>query len=447
MTMPVSPKRRCSGLIRVLAMAVATAAPLRPSPACDAAFVVPAKNDVVVPTFIERGAGGGARRAAADASSSSDATSTAAATSTSTAGPVLSPSEEGDDPNRFDSSCAANPVVLPPSATGLSRWRMYYYGNAGSWAGGRKNFLPTGWIGMAESDDGISWTKAVGAEEGGSILAPTGNPDDWDGIQIGLGDVVRANDEEMHMYYFGGSGEEVLPNMPGVAGFRMRIGRARSIDGGKTWERMGDGPVLDYDEEEGLFASWPRLMIPEEGEDDDDKPWRMTYHAFNGRRWAAFGATSRDGGETWTRDGMMLGPGPEGSWDESGVGTRAVLRRPGGGWDMVYEAVDKGGTGGGTHRLGVAHLVENDEDGTYSWVKAEGPEFEERGGPMLGPGEGPLGPWTSQVIGTPFLVGMEDGSVRLYYVTRSPETSHAIGLVVSDSGELKPSSWKEISPN
>ena len=40
-------------------------------------------------------------------------------------------------------------------------------------------------------------------------------------------------------------------------------------------------PVLDYDASEGLFASWPRLLPPEL----TGGPWRMLYHAFDGKSW------------------------------------------------------------------------------------------------------------------------------------------------------------------
>lgn len=358
---------------------------------------------------------------------------------------VLRPSSPAEA-TWFDSGCVANPVVLPPSVTGTGKWQCYYYGNAGSWAAGATNFLPTGWTGLAESDDGIHWTKVVGKEEGGSIMAPTGNPEDWDGIHLGVGDVIRVSDSELHMYYFGGSGEDLSlgPNRT-AKGLRMRIGRARSTDGGRTWERMG--MVLDYDQEEGLFASWPRIMLPDPREKGKEEPWKMIYHAFNGRTWSAFGATSLDQGETWTRDGLVLGPGEPDGWDGSGVGTRAVARTKTGEWIMVYEAVDGGqGAFAGKHRLGVARLVNSADNGKSTWEK-DTAITGVPGGPILDPGVEPLEPWTSQVIGTPYLVAMEDGSLRLYFCSkRDPSMNMSIGLVMSATGDVSPSSWSPVSP-
>jgi hypothetical protein len=328
---------------------------------------------------------------------------------------------------------------------------MYYYGNPGTWANETRGFLPTGYVGLAESDDGICWDKIPGNDLYGSVLAPTGLEDDFDGLHLGVGDVIRSGngDNELHMYYFGGSFEEVAfgPNMPPSRGLKMRIGKARSIDGGRSWERLG--MVLDLDPEEGFFASWPRIIVPDQNENENKsnpkEPWRMLYHAFNGTRWAVFGATSHDGGETWKRDNnkMVIGPGESDGWDGSGVGTRAVARTRDGELVMVYEAV--GGQGGpfaGKHRLGLA-----------LWDKAGGVWVKDAsitgipGGPILDPGVEPLEPWTSQVIGTPYLVTDDgNGSLKLYYCAKKDsDASMSIGLVESERGSFDPSSWKSVS--
>merc|ERR1711862_370923 len=131
-------------------------------------------------------------------------------------------------------------------------------------------------------------------------------------------------------YYFGGSFESISinPNMPPTKGLRMTIGKAISTDNGRSWERLGQ--VLDYDPVEGIFASWPRIIRPlknNDGKDDDEQPWRMVYHAFNGTRWAVFEAKSYDQGETLKRDGkgMAIGPGKADGWDGCGIGREASV--------------------------------------------------------------------------------------------------------------------------
>ena len=163
---------------------------------------------------------------------------------------------------------------------------MYYYGNDGTWNHGVKSFLPTGWVGLAESTNGIDWIKVDPPPNNdndinlkkGSVFGPSADVNEWDSIHVGVGDVVRLPNGELHMYYFGGSNEKVSFGPGGgpvggaaappasIQGLRMRIGRARSLDNGRTWERMG-AAVLDHDDEEGIFASWPRLILPL---DDDE---------------------------------------------------------------------------------------------------------------------------------------------------------------------------------
>ena len=92
--------------------------------------------------------------------------------------PVLRPSTSAA---AFDASNVAAPFVLPPASAG-EQWRMFYYGNDGTWADPEVTpFLPTGKCGMALSDDGVAWARA-----GGCILGP-GEPGTWDSLHVGVG--------------------------------------------------------------------------------------------------------------------------------------------------------------------------------------------------------------------------------------------------------------------
>lgn len=347
--------------------------------------------------------------------------------------PVLKPST---DESCFDFGCVANPVILPPvdnkSKGSNTEWQCYYYGNSGSWNGGHKCFLPTGSSGLAVSSDGLTWTKVPGAEEGGAILVPS--KEGWDSVQTGVGDVIRINENELQMYYFGGS-DEALWFGPGgsVVGFRMRIGRAKSVDNGRTWTK-DDNYLLDFDEKEGFFASWPRVMLPPPGGGDsqDDTPWKMLYHSFNGQKWRVYGAESFDRGDSWKRTGLVLeGGSSEDDFDFSGIGTRDVTPWKNG-WLMIYEGVGKCST----HRLGAAYC----DSSTGVWEKLN------NGKPILEPGMGPLGEWTQQVIGTPYVVTTPDSdSLRIYHCAKnSADGKMAIGVVESNSGEISPESWEPI---
>lgn len=330
--------------------------------------------------------------------------------------PILTAS---DAPTAFDAACVANPVVLQPLAEG-DEWQCYYYGNDGAWNGGRKGFLPTGASGLATSKDGWQWRKVPGVERGGAVLGPSDTG--WDGVHTGVGDVVRVG-EELHMYYFGGDDEESSMGPTKVVGLRMRIGRAKSGDHGRTWHKDPDY-VLDYDPSEGLFASWPRVVTLDAG------PWTMFYHAFDGKKFRVYAAESDDEGDSWRRTGLVLeGSDSEDAFDFGGIGTRSVVPWRNG-LLMIYEGVDKSLK----HRLGAAYC----EDGG-KWIKLNGAK------PILEPGKEPLGEWTQQVIGTPCAVSMPDGSLRVYHCGKDgPDGQMAIGVVVSETGGIEPDCWRAL---
>lgn len=349
--------------------------------------------------------------------------------------PIITPSTDSESSSgpqlQFDIGCVANPVVLPPFdlSDENGEWQCYYYGNAGSWNGGRKCFLPTGSSGLATSTDGITFSKVTGVYPDGSMLSPSHDGSgEWDEIQTGVGDVVRIDKDELHMYYFGGSAEELTFGPGTIAGFRMRIGRAKSFDNGRTWTK-DDSYLLDYDESEGFFASWPRIVIHDD--DDNQQPWSMYYHSFDGNKWRVFRAESFDKGDTWNRTGLILEGGKsEDDFDFSGIGTRSVIKWKTG-YLMIYEGVDKNSK----HRLGAAFS----KDGKKNWMKLND------GKPILEPGGGPLGEWTKQVIGTPFVVNMPDGSLRLFHCAKeSGDSKMAIGVVESKSGEIGPDCWTAL---
>ena len=206
-------------------------------------------------------------------------------------GRVLAPGSQGA--GWWDARCAAMPIVLPPSAA-EPRWKMFYYGREGAeWAGGLPAFLPTGVSGVAESEDGLTWSRVRGPLEGGAILRPSEDAAAFDHVQLGMTDVLVNDDDGSYTaLYFGGSAEQVSLGMgPGpISGFKMRPAAATSADG-LSWERCGANPLLDVGGEgewDSNFASWPRALPV-----DQAKPggkWLMTYHALQ-----PIGAAESDG--------------------------------------------------------------------------------------------------------------------------------------------------------
>ena len=59
---------------------------------------------------------------------------------------------------------------------------------------------------MAKSADGLEWSPVDGANGDCSIFGP-GEPDAWDGLHVGVGDVVRLDNGTLVMFYLGGSNE------------------------------------------------------------------------------------------------------------------------------------------------------------------------------------------------------------------------------------------------
>jgi hypothetical protein len=56
-----------------------------------------------------------------------------------------------------------------------------------------------------------------------------------------------------------------------------------------------------------------------------------------------------------------------------------------------------------------------------------------------------LGEWTSQVVGTPYLVADGD-ALRLYHCAKqNSETNMSIGLLVSESGDVAAGAWRGVN--
>ena len=215
-------------------------------------------------------------------------------------GRVLYPGSEGD--GWWDQKMTAMPVVLPPdAAAGRPMWLMYYYGReGGTWNKGTTAFLPTGVTGLAESDDGLSWTRVKGPLAGGAVMLPSDEAGALDEIQIGVTDILPKDGGGYVMHYLGGSAEGIqlstAPGMGPLVGFRMRSLAAESTDG-LTWERRA-APVVDVGpagEWDSQFASWPRALPVDPS--DPDGEWLLTYHALqpsevDGGKWAAGAAVT-----------------------------------------------------------------------------------------------------------------------------------------------------------
>jgi predicted GH43/DUF377 family glycosyl hydrolase len=130
------------------------------------------------------------------------------------ANPVYGPHRSG----AWDTWTNGVSIVLCPDG---KTYRMFYAGQDGEG------------IGFAEAsvDDPIIWNEAAVSP----VLRP--RADNWEGNRINQPRVVVVSPDHWRMYYTGWG-------CPG-GGSPWAMGVAESFDGGVTWERRGDDPILD----------------------------------------------------------------------------------------------------------------------------------------------------------------------------------------------------------
>lgn len=335
----------------------------------------------------------------------------------------------------WDSKSISTPRVIR-NADGS--WKMWYHGRD-------KNFdkrinLPTGHIGLATSQDGISWTRVRGPMANGAVMSPSENPDDFDSGHIGVGDVQRLGDG-YEMWYFAGDRSSIMLGTREIHGFPTRMGRATSKDG-LNWVRdrgpirgawMDAGKPGEFD---ALYIGWPQVVR------EDDGTLALTYHSLAGpERFVIARAVSKDGGKSWEKKGIILRRGPAGDFDEGGVACRQVFRHNGKHY-MVFEAFQA------SNRSCIG-LAESD-DGA-NWKKVRGRQEK---GSILAAGPPQQNRWDGAGLGTPWVVPAGDGRLFMYFVgaTENPNPqpgmmdenaiTHRFGLAVCDGKDL--TQWKRI---
>ncbi|MFP4246306.1 MAG: glycosyl hydrolase [Halochromatium sp.] len=308
------------------------------------------------------------------------------------------------------------------------RWRMWYFGRDQGFD--REINLPTGRVGLAESDDGLHWRRISGPLTRGAVFEAHPDPARFDSTHVGVSCVCHE-DGLYWMWYLGGDHSEFRIGRFAVKGLRLRPGCAISRDG-MHWQRLHgpyQGALLDFGEPNAFDAAsigWPQVVRA--------RPdlWRLYYHSLDPARMVfGVGLAESDDGLHWRKRGQVLGPGEPEAFDGLGIGTRQVLWHDGR-WLMVYE-----GVAGSGHSIGLAES----DDGVH-WTRRPGSEAD---GSIFAHAESGSGAWDAFAVGTPCLVPMEDGSWRLYYVGVN-ETGlghgdelaarHRIGLALSQGSDL-----------
>ncbi len=252
----------------------------------------------------------------------------------------------------WDSAEVGAPTVILDQGT----YRMWYFGGSGgsTWA-----------IGYATSPDGQTWTKR------GVVLSPS-RPEE--GSAVAYPEVLKVAGE-YKMWYSASSGAH------------YRILYANSTDG-VAWTKHGI--VVDVGPPgsgEDLNVYSPTVVF----EAGTYRMWYSGQPSASPRVWT-FLATSADG-LAWTKLGVVLSPGPPGSYDSTAA-YDASVRLVGSWYEMVY---------GGVSPIPCRLMYARSTDGV-NWTKVglilDGLDPDESG------------------MDSPTLLVESDGSWKVYYHAR-----------------------------
>lgn len=240
-------------------------------------------------------------------------------------------------------------------------------------------------IGYATSTNGVDWTKYA---DNPVLTADTGQ---WDEGGVANPSVIKAGGVYT-MWYEGMD----------VDGRNRRIGCASSSSG-TDWVKCSQNPVLDL----GTAGEWDAWFTGDPDVVTDGNMHRIWYSgAATGWEDLRIGYATSTDGITWTKspDNPVLGPGPEGSWDEGSVMVPNVLVESGS-YQMWYTS---------NRQRGYAT-----SDNGITWTKS-------LSNPVLTPG-------TATEWGQPVVKFVEgsDGSVLDGFTVRNGEAEYGGGVFIN----------------
>jgi predicted GH43/DUF377 family glycosyl hydrolase len=352
------------------------------------------------------------------------------------AGPLLAAKPHLENPGflfdvgtegRFDDYKIGGPCVLWNEER--QQWWMYYYGRSKRFPEDIAPSFGMGSIGLATSDDGINWQRHEGHLAEGAIFTPSDDPDAFDALMVGTGEIMRYGDQWVMAYYGGDStipteidGKPVWNSYQG-RGYRLRPGIATSRDG-LHWERVrGNAPMgAAVDIGDAIYAAFPSLI-------HDGTRFLMQYSAIRVGTafWESRVAASTDltnwedlGTIHW-EDGVKI-------WERRGMVSRQIVPNfltDDGKWLMIYGGLD----GRYSSMLRVMGAAVSDDAINWRHITDE---------PFFYPSS--LDRWDGSGVSIANLVQAGD-ELRMYYygfadpmVTNRP--ARGIGLAVSTDGTL-----------
>ncbi|HEY6002150.1 MAG TPA: hypothetical protein VIV57_04690 [Anaeromyxobacter sp.] len=289
-------------------------------------------------------------------------------------GSVLGPGATGDFDERGNFTVRAFRDVGAVQDGSGTKIRLYYGGSDATADTGDPS-CGTGindshWrIGLAESADGVNFTRVRGTETGGSILDL--------GTQVGAFDSYLAyrpfvlKDGAVYRMWYNGS-TKPFNCPPGTLANDRRIGYADSTDGvGWTKHYDGAGPggsVLPLGAKGELDAQQVGYVwVLHDGDQ-----YKMYYSANDELNYWRVGLAVSSDARTWTKvrgklaNGSILDLGPPGSFDAACAYQPSVVKETDSLYRMWYRGCQAPGPFGGPSRGTIGYAESNDG---ITWVK------------------------------------------------------------------------------
>jgi hypothetical protein len=301
--------------------------------------------------------------------------------------------------------------------------RLYYGGSDGSPASANcLGINGTHWrIGLAESSDGVAFTRRTGSATGGAVL-DNGAAGTFDSYLTYRPFVLK--DGARYRMWFNGSTKPF--NCAGVAADDRRIGYAESADG-VSWTKFYDGDAPDGSVLPlGAAGEIDEQQVGYVAVLKDDAEYKMYYSANDATNtWRVALATSTDA-RHWTKkrgklaSGAVLDLGEAGAFDYACAYQPTVVKEKAQLYRMWYRGcVARNPTTNGPSRGTIGYAESNDG---ITWIKLPQPTSD---GSALGTSPAPA--FDSLGLTTPSV--FQDGTGwNMYYAGFDATGTYASGL-------------------
>jgi len=356
-------------------------------------------------------------------------------------GRVLFPGINGND--WWDTYKISNPVVLPPNKNN-NKWLMFYYGRDGLlWNNNITALpdLPTGYIGLVQSNDGFNWNKVSGNYYKGAIMQPDNNQYSHDNLHIGVSDIIYDNKKYI-MHYFGANEKKIL----NYTGLNMRCFVAKS-NNAIDWYKFKNITIdIGIENEwDHLFTSFPRALQIEPN--NLKSKWLITYHSFFFNKTnpifkiGAIISNNKYGLSKNIKKGVILEPGKIGQWDSGGVSVRHIIHFNNYMY-MFYASEGNHNNNYTKYAIGLAYSKDKGE----TWHKLRIKGKKDPGGPIFEARYNNINAWDNFGVSCPYIIKKPDGSLRMYYLgiglNKNKTFTGAIGCSDCINNDL--TKWKRV---